>query len=282
MDAVCAIDLDTILPCFLVSKLKRKKRIYDAHELFTGLKEVVTRPGIKKVWEKVEKTMVPRFPLGYTVSESIAGEFNKRYRVQYKTIRNVPLLKKLPVAENTEKFILYQGAVNEGRGFEWLIPAMQLVNCKLVICGDGNYMSKLKKLIAANQLEEKIVLKGMLPPGQLLEISVQARAGIAIAENTGLNQWLALPNKFFDYIHAGIPQVTMNFPEYSRINSEFEVAVLLNSTKPEEIAKAINNLLNDDVLYQKLRENCMAARKVFCWQNEDKKLLSFYQSVFES
>lgn len=282
MDAVCAIDLDTILPCFLVSKLKRKKRIYDAHELFTGLKEVVTRPRIKKVWDKVEKKMVPRFPLGYTVSESIAEEFNNRYRVQYKTIRNVPLLNELPVAENKEKFILYQGAVNEGRGFEWLIPAMQLINCKLVICGDGNYMSKLKKLIAANQLEEKIVLKGMLPPDQLLEISVQARAGIAIAENTGLNQWLALPNKFFDYIHAGIPQVTMNFPEYSRINSEFEVAVLLNSTKPEEIAKAINNLLNDDVLYQKLRENCMAARKVLCWQNEEKKLLSFYQSVFES
>lgn len=282
MDAVCAIDLDTILPCYLVSKLKRKKRIYDAHELFTGLKEVVTRPGIKKAWEKVERKMVPRFRHGYTVSESIAEEFYNRYGVQYTTIRNVPVFNELPVIENKEKFILYQGAVNEGRGFEWLIPAMRQVNCKLVICGDGNFMSKLKKLIEENQLEDKIVLKGMIPPAQLLEISVQARAGVAIAENTGLNQWLALPNKFFDYIHAGLPQITMNFPEYRKMNKEFEVAVLLNGTKPEEISIAINNLLNDDVLYQKLRENCMAARKVFCWQNEEKKLLSFYQSVFES
>ncbi len=143
-------------------------------------------------------------------------------------------------------------------------------------------MSKLKKLIEENKLEDKIVLKGMLPPEKLPDIAVKARAGVAIAENTGLNQWLALPNKFFDYIHAGLPQVTMNFPEYRKINNEFEVAVLINSTEPEEIAKAVNNLLTDDVLYQKLRNNCMAARKVFCWQNEEKKLLSFYQTVFES
>ncbi len=138
MDAVRAIDLDTILPCYMVSKLKRIKRIYDAHELFTGLKEVVTRPGIKKAWEKVERKMVPRFPFGYTVSESIADEFYNRYRVQYKTIRNVPVLNEMPVIENKEKFILYQGAVNEGRGFEWLIPAMKLIDNKLVNCGDGN------------------------------------------------------------------------------------------------------------------------------------------------
>jgi glycosyltransferase involved in cell wall biosynthesis len=202
--------------------------------------------------------------------------------VQYKTIRNVPLLKEIPDVNSNEKFILYQGAVNEGRGFEWLIPAMKLVDCKLVICGDGNYMSKLKKLIEENKLEDKIVLKGMLPPEKLPDIAIKTRAGVAIAENTGLNQWLALPNKFFDYIHYGLPQVTMNYPEYRKINDEFEVAILINSTEPEEIAKAINNLLTDDVLYQKLRNNCLAARKIYCWQNEEKKLLSFYKSVFES
>src|SRR5215467_4706198 len=48
MDGICAIDLDTISPCLAISKLKKIPRIYDAHEFFTGLKEVVTRPAIKK------------------------------------------------------------------------------------------------------------------------------------------------------------------------------------------------------------------------------------------
>ena len=47
---------------------------------------------------------------------------------------------------------------------------------------------------------------------------------MAVAENTGLNQYLALPNKFFDYMHAGLPQIAMNYPEYQKINSQFEVA----------------------------------------------------------
>src|SRR5258705_1117593 len=55
-DAICAIDLDTILPCLYLSRLKGIPRIYDAHELFTGLKEVGTRPGIKQFWTRVVKT----------------------------------------------------------------------------------------------------------------------------------------------------------------------------------------------------------------------------------
>ncbi|NJO25904.1 MAG: hypothetical protein HC867_09330 [Bacteroidia bacterium] len=54
-DALCAIDLDTILPCFLVSKLRRVKRIYDAHEYFTQMDEVISRPGIYKVWHWIER-----------------------------------------------------------------------------------------------------------------------------------------------------------------------------------------------------------------------------------
>lgn len=281
MDAVCAVDLDTILPCRTVSWFRRIPRIYDAHELFTELKEVITRPRIKKIWLKVEKNLVPKYKWGYTVSEGIAAEFKRRYNVNYATIRNVPVL--LPLAETKpdEKFILYQGAVNEARGLEYLIPAMQWVNSRLIICGDGNFMTQLKKLIREYRLEDKIELKGMLPPQQLLVTAQQAYIGIALAEKEGLNQWLALPNKFFDYIHAGLPQVTMNFPEYQKINRQFEVALLIDDLVPQKIAETINNLMNDAVLHQRLKENCLKAREELNWQKEEKKLIAFYQSVFE-
>jgi glycosyltransferase involved in cell wall biosynthesis len=280
MDAVCAIDLDTIIPCHTVSRIKKIPRIYDAHELFTEMKEVITRPRIKKLWTRVEKKLVPKFKLGYTVSKSIAEEFQQRYGVTYETIRNLPVLKPLDEIQSIEKFILYQGAVNEARGFEYLIPAMRNINYKLVICGDGNFMPQLKKLIAENKLENKIELKGMMTPDEIWKISRQATIGIALAEKEGLNQWLALPNKFLDYIHAGLPQITMNYPEYIRVNEQFEVAVLIDELDPKIISGAINNLLADEVMYQKLKANCLHARQELNWQHEEKKLISFYQSVF--
>ena len=131
--------------------------------------------------------------------------------VNYTTIRNVPVLKDTEPSFSSEKFILYQGAVNEGRGLEFLIPAMKNINSKLVICGDGNFMPQLKKLISENKVEDKIELKGWILPDKLRIISQQATIGIALAEKEGLNQWYALPNKFFDYIHAALPQISMNF-----------------------------------------------------------------------
>jgi glycosyltransferase involved in cell wall biosynthesis len=276
MDAICAIDLDTILPAYYVSKIKGCKRIYDAHELFTELKEVISRPPIHRKWLKIERKIVPKFKQGYTVSEGIAEEFRKRYGLSYAVIRNMPVLKEWLPADQSN-FILYQGAVNEARGFEWLIPAMKDVDATLVVCGDGNFMPQLKSMIKEHEVENKVDLRGLVKPAELWTISRQAKIGIAIAEKQGLNQLLALPNKFFDYMHAGLPQVTMNFPEYRKINQQFEVAVLM--PEPGRIAQALNNLLQNDVLYSKLRNNCLAARKVYNWQEEEKKLLSFYHSV---
>ena len=283
MDAICAIDLDTILPCLRVSQWKKIPHIYDAHEFFTELKEVLTRPVIQKRWLAIERKSVPKFKWGYTVSESIALEFNKRYGVQFATIRNLPLLNEnINFQKGSEKFILFQGAVNEARGFEYLIPAMKNLPYRLVICGDGNFMPQLKKLIAENKVAEKIELKGMLKPDELLPIALQATIGIGLAEKEGLNQWLALPNKFLDYIHAGLPQISMNYPEYARINAQYEVAVLIDNLEISTIVNAISSLIEDDAKRQHLQEQCLKARKILNWQAEEKKLLEFYKNIFAS
>ncbi|MEO6611117.1 MAG: glycosyltransferase [Chitinophagaceae bacterium] len=280
MNAVCAIDLDTILPCLYISRWKNIPRIYDAHELFTGLKEVITRPAVQKNWMRIEKKAVPQFKWGYTVSDGIAEEFKRRYGVSYSTIRNMPVLDETPPTNAGDNFILYQGAVNEARGLEYLVPSMQWVNNKLLICGDGNYMKQVRQMIIEYRLQDKIELAGMLTPEQLRAISQKASIGVAFPEKEGLNQWLALPNKFFDYIHAGLPQLTMNYPEYEKINRQFEVAVLISTHEPKRIAEAINNLLTDDVLLERLKQNCLLARKELNWQQEEKKLLAFYQFLF--
>ena len=100
-------------------------------------------------------------------------------------------------------------------------------------------------MIIEKNLQHKIILKGKVVPEELQAITQQAYIGINLVEPIGLNQIYSLANKFFDYIQAGIPQVTMNFPEYKKINNEFEMAILVNTVDENEIAAALNLLLNN-------------------------------------
>jgi glycosyltransferase involved in cell wall biosynthesis len=284
IDCICAIDLDTILPCLFISKLKKAKRVYDAHELFCEMKEIVTRPAIYKIWKKIEKYALPKFQYAYTVNQPIADEFYKMYGIKYTVIRNVPLLKKNQMVvpggmSHGGKYILYQGAVNEGRCFETLIPAMKEINCKLLICGDGNFMQQAKQLVKENNVENKVFFKGNIVPNELQLITAQADIGINLIENNGLSFYLSLANKFFDYIHAGIPQLCAGYPAYKEINDKHEVAVLITDISAKNIAGQVNNLLSHELLYKSLQVNCTIAKEVYNWQNEEKILIHFYKQI---
>ncbi|MEO7801764.1 MAG: glycosyltransferase [Ginsengibacter sp.] len=279
MDAVCAIDLDSILPCYFISVLRNKKRVYDAHELFCEMKEIVARPAIYKTWKKVEKFAVPKFLKGYTVNQLLAEEFKKMYNVNYDVIRSITLKQPLEIFEKKEKYILYQGAVNEGRGFEILIPAMAYVDCKLIICGDGNFIGQAKQLAIDLNVANRVVFEGTLLPEDLRQYTLNAYIGITLFEKNGLSNYLSLANRFFDYMHAALPQVCMNFPLYKNINDDLEVAVLIDDLDVKTVQEAINYLLSNAVVYHAIHENCIKAREKYNWQNEEVKLLNFYKTI---
>ena len=279
-DCICAIDLDTILPCFYISKIKGIKRVYDAHEYFSQLDEVISRPDIYRIWHRIERNLIPRFKNGYTVCDSLAEEFKKNYDANYQVIRNIPLLSPMNKPVKLPNVILYQGAVNKGRGLDKLALAMKGVNAQLWVCGNGNFFEELKSVVQTSDLSDKIIFYGMLEPETLKRKTAESYVAINPFEKTGLNQYLSLSNKFFDYIHAGIPQVTMNYPEYRRINDEYKVAELIDDLDPETIANAMNRLLKNQEHYLQLEQNCLKARQELNWQKEKSKLLSFYQELF--
>ncbi len=294
-DVFCCIDLDTMLPIYFAGKLRRKKLVYDAHEYFSQQKEIITRPKVYKIWHWIERTFVPKFKNGYTVSYSIAKAFKQLYNVDYEVVMNTTVLK----MSNTEllnktklvetkaplgvwgSIILYQGAVNEARGLEFLIPGMQNVNAQLHIYGDGNFYTQTQQLITQNNLAKKVFLMGKVLPTALEQITLQASIGVNLVENNGLNQYYSLANKFFDYIHAQVPQITMNFPEYKRINESCEVAILLDDLNVNTIANAINELLTNKEKYTLLQTNCLKAREQFNWGVEEEKLIAFYKRILE-
>lgn len=281
-DCVCAIDLDTILPVYLVSLFRNLPRVYDAHELFCEMEEIATRPRIHRIWKAVERFAVPRFPLGYTVNRPIADEFNRMYGVCYEVIRNMAVLTDLP-DENTipspeKRYILYQGAVNEGRCFETLIPAMKEVNGRLIICGTGNFFEQAQQLVKENRLEEKVIFKGMVQPDELREITRNAYLGITLFSKTGLSNYYSLANRFFDYLHAGIPQLCVDYPVYRELNAEKPFALLIEKTDADSLAASLNNLLANELLYRELKQNALQVCKTLNWQQEERKLVAFYRN----
>lgn len=282
-DLLVANDLDTALPIWLVSTIRRIPRLMDAHEYFTEMKEVMSRPIISGIWSTLATFLIPRFPIGYTVGTHIQNKMQDTYGVKYDLVRNVPVKRQhLTRVEAAEPFLLYQGAVNEGRGFEILIPAMKYIPYRLVICGDGNFMEKLKSLIQKEGVANRVELTGMIPPDELRTYSLAASLGVFFPDQEGANQFLALPNKFFDNVEACLPQITFRYPEYVKINTEFQVAVLVDERGPTKIAEVICQLMENPIRRADMSNACRLAREKYCWQNEQEQLLTVYNRVFQS
>ena len=283
-DAVCAIDLDTILPAFYMSKWRNKKMIYDAHEYFTEVPEVVRRPRVKRIWEWVAQKTIPSCMYCYTVGTSLAEVFEGKYGRPFEVIRNVPEVENLTKIEtgNTLPIILYQGVLNEGRGLEEMLEAMTEINdAQLWFAGEGDLSDFLRKKTKELQIESKVKFLGYLLPDELRKITPQATIGINFLHQTSLNYYYSLANKTFDYAMASVPAIHMAFPEYEHLMKEYEVGVLIKDLKKETIVDAVNKLLHEEIFYRKLKRNCEVASRNWNWAVEEKKLLGFYKRVFE-
>ena len=281
--AWCAVDLDTALPVWLRARLGGQPFVYDAHELFTELPEVVGRPAVQRAWRWVESFIVPRVQLAYTVGPALARVFAGRYGRPFAVVRNAARLRPPAVAPVAKGYVLYQGVLNVGRGLEGLLDAMPQVRGRLVLCGEGDCSVALRAqanrlgLLASGQVE----FRGYVPPDELRAVTAQAAVGVMLLENRGLSYYYSLANKFFDYVHAGIPQVLIDFPEYRAINDEFDVADLVPDLEPTTLAAALNRLLpgGDAARYQQLVANCCRAAPHLSWQHEEKVLVGLYRDL---
>lgn len=278
---VCAIDLDTIIPCYLASRWKSTIRVYDAHELFCEMKEISSRPRIYAIWKKIERYAVPNFKHGYTVNEMIAAEFERLYSRNYGVVRNLPVKREIISAQAKERFVIYQGAVNEGRSFETLIPAMKWVEARLVICGGGNFMQQVRELVKLHGVSYKVEFRGIMRPEELRMFTPTAFIGLTLFDSAGLSNRLSLANRFFDYMHAGVPQICVDFPVYREIIEKYPFAVLLKDLNEKSLATEINDLLRGGEKYEKLRQACLEAREILCWQHEEEILWRFYSNILK-
>lgn len=279
-DAICAIDLDTILPCKYASQWKGKKLIYDSHEYFTEQHEIASRPKTKRMWEKIEKKGFKKLKYAYTVCNSFAEIYKSKYQIDFKVIRNFDYLRTVQSTEKDFPSLIYIGAVNAGRGLEETITAMKKTNAKLYICGYGDIIDQLKTQVKNQKLEDKVIFTGSQSPEELRQRLEQATIGLLLLSDLGKSYYYTLANKFCDYVQAEIPQITVPFPEYVALNKEHEVSEFCE-LDPKLIAETANKLITDQTRYNELKNNCITAKKDWNWEKESEKLIDFYNQVFE-
>jgi len=285
-DLLVSNDLDTLMANYIASKWKSKPLVYDSHEYFTEVPELQGRKA-KKIWERIEGWIFPKLDDIITVNKSIASIYERKYAKKLKVVRNIPFrnthvdeIKKADIGiEEQQRIIILQGAgINMDRGAEEAVLAMKEVeNAVLLIIGGGDVLDILKQMVVTHDLDKKLRFIPRQPIDKLYAYTALADVGLSLDKDTNLNYRFSLPNKLFDYIHAGIPVLASPLPEIKKVIEEYDIGDFIPSHKPEEIAQKINQILADQDLLDKWKKNTTFAASNLTWQNEEIELREVYK-----
>ncbi|WP_152287863.1 glycosyltransferase [Flavicella marina] len=284
-DILHSNDLDTLLPNYLIAKLLKKPLVYDSHELFTEVPELVDRPKVQQIWSEIEKKIVPRLKNCITVCDSIASFYEKKYNVPFQVVKNVPKTTEIVTREfiiDTENkyLLLYQGAVNKGRGIELMLESMKLLKEHiLVIIGNGDLFDELKFLAKNEALKEKVHFLGSIVPEELKTLTPLATIGLSLEEDLGLNYRYALPNKLFDYIQAEVPCLVSDLPEMKKIVLDNKIGEVLKKRTPLDLANQIEDICKNKSKYNSFKKHLQLAKQDFNWEMESEKLIYLYKNI---
>ncbi len=269
-------DLDTLPASMLASRIRRVTLIYDSHELFTQVPELIDRKTVQSVWLWIEARLLPRLEYALTVNYSIATIYERLYGTPFRVLRNVPerLEYYSPARDGKEReIIIYQGALNVGRGLELMIDVMQyLDNTVFVLAGTGDIHKELISRVKRLDLGERVQFMGRMMPAELVSLTMSADLGISMEEDRGLNYRYALPNKLFDYIQCRVPVLCSDLPEMTRIVESYGVGISTAERDPEKLAGIIRYMLKERSGGAWMEALEKAAAEL-CWENESRVYL---------
>ncbi len=282
-DIVWANDTDTLLASYVAAKMKMKRLVMDAHELFPEVPELVGREKVKRMWERLERRLMPKCDALITVCQSIADYYREKYGVEMTVVRNIGVCSGECVVGSTQdqtlstihyplptKMLLYQGAVNLGRGVDWAIDALEwLEDCRLVIAGIGDLLEDMKKYAESKPWKDRIEFLGRLKPEELEPLTRQASVGLVMLEDMGQSYHFALPNRIGDFIAAGVPIVVSDLPEMAAVVHRFHIGTIMEDVGARALAEAVRKVLSREWTDADFAE----ARKDMDWNKEKEKLL---------
>lgn len=282
-----------LIPAGLLLKLFRKRVIYDVHEdlprqiLSKHWILPLLRQTLATLAEWTEGIAAMLFDGIIVVTPEISRRFPEKKTI---LVQNYPLMNELfpyreRMKDQSEKTVVYVGSISYIRGVKEMIEAIALLpeslGLRLVLAGTFSPPSLLEEL---QQIKgwNRVQYVGWQSREQIRELLFQAHAGL-VTFHPVPNHINAQPNKFFEYMLAGLPIIASDFPKWREILSKNQCGVLVDPLNPKDIANNIHYLIkNPDIVETMGRNGWEAVQKNYTWATEGKKMLGLYQALLGS
>jgi glycosyltransferase involved in cell wall biosynthesis len=285
-DVYHAHDLNTLLMAWTVSRLRRKPLVYDTHEVATD------RARMKLRWWAafLEGALIGRASRVICTTQTRADFTEKQYGIAPPVVlRNFPAYAE-PEASTLmherlglppeAKVVLYQGGVQPERGLEQLLDAAASIEDGVVVLlGSGRLKPALLARAGELGLEGRVYFHDAVHVGELPQWTACAYVGMQLLQNTCFNHYSSLSNKLLEYIMAGVPAIASDLPEMRRVIEDTGAGTVVDASEPKTIAGAINQLLANGELRERMSESAKAARGRYSWEREEHVLVALYASL---
>lgn len=290
------------LPIGVVAKLIfRCKLVYDAHEIYEEVPQVLIENGARlKLFKRIHKISQHFVDHFITINESNSKWYAENYPKfpESTVIMNATVLAPLTVydgrlhrAANLKaetKILLYQGGFSEHRGLDFLVRSAEHlpINWVLVMMGWGKYEEHLKNI--AVMVNEQAKLAGrfddavrFIPPAPQSELTLWTAGGsigVIPYENTGLNHWFCTPNKMWEFPNASLPVLVSPFPELRKPVDQYANGWLLPEKDDEHfIGDLIRSLSPEELEYSK--QNTRKFIEKDNWSIYEQRLIHLYEEI---
>jgi glycosyltransferase involved in cell wall biosynthesis len=291
-DAVHAHDLPMLPPAWAAARLSGAALVYDSHEYQLG---VAYHGRLARVLTRVlQRLLVPRCDAVIVVSDAIAALMAARYGGTPVVVGNLPELdwgRPVEVADlratlgiGGEPLLLAQGAVGDGRGAEQLVDALSLLDRgHAVFLGDFDpgWAEAVAARASALGVDDRVHLPGSVPVEALLAHTRQADVGLVLVDPSRASLRLAMPNKLFEYLVAGVPVVASE----GTASADLVTALGAGWAAPYGDAHGLAAVLERALAAcgdEALRGRLAPLRERFTWEREKDSLLAVYHELAAS
>jgi glycosyltransferase involved in cell wall biosynthesis len=271
----------TSLP--IVRKLAAEQGVpfaYDTHELAVDeyAERWAWRLLRRPVIAAIEGTAMREATSVSCVSDGIARRLVEFYGLSRPplVIRNTPSYQPIEFRPTGEQIrVLYHGLVSPGRGLEACLESVELwrPEFSLTLRGPANpeYLEHLTQLVRGRGVADRVIFAQSVPLVDLVRRASEHDVGLFALPSHSLQNVHVLPNKFFEYMMAGLALCVSDLPEMAPILKRYSLGVLIEAVTPEAIAAAINQM--SPAAIDTYKRNALAAAQEFNWENEGQLLL---------
>ena len=280
----------------LLLKARGKKVIWDVHEHYPnsimdkfwiskGLRRCVS-----KSFDLFERAVVRFFDLVIYTTPLVGARYEK-LKVASARIENYPIVELSGTFDKEpQKQIIYLGVMARIRGLIEVVEAFAQVVAKhpdwqLVLVGasrPASFEDDLRALARQHGIEKNVTFIPWVPYEEKERLTSSASIGV-ITYLPYSNNTSCLPNKLFDYMLVGVPVVASNFPLYREVVEPSRCGLIVDPTRPEEIARAMTYLIEHPDEARAMGERGLrAVRERYNWENQSRRLCRMYEILLST